>query len=191
MTAGALLREARRNRGLSQRALAERSGAVQPTISALERGRHDPGVATLERFLGASGARLAVLPTRVRPVADAADAIRGLIAEHQVDDAFRELIQIADDLAAENGAVRVALAVTPPAPVGDRRFDAFLAAVVEHRLSEQDLVLPEWTAEPQRACEEPWFVSELPAYVARARHESPPAFARRGVFLVVDELSSV
>ena len=191
MTAGTLLREARRNRGLSQRALAERSGAVQPTIAALESGRHDPGVATLERFVAASGARLAVLPTRVRPVADAADAIRRLVAEDQLDEAFRELIQVADDLGAENGAIRVALAVTPPQAVGDRRFDAFLAAVVEHRLSEQDLVLPEWTAEPNRVCDEPWFLSDLPAYIARAQRESPPAFARRGVFLIPDELASV
>ena len=191
MTAGALLREARLNHGLSQRTLTARSGAVQPTIAALESGRHDPGVATLERFLAASGARLGVLPTRVRPVADAADAIRRLVAEHQLDEGFRELIQVADDLAAEDGAVRVALAVTPPQPVGDRRFDAFLAAVVEHRLEEEDLVLPEWTAEPQRVCEEPWFVSDLPEYVDRARRESPPAFARRGVFLVPDELASV
>lgn len=191
MTAGTLLREARCNRGLSQRAVAERSGAVQPTIAALESGRHDPGVATLERYLAAAGARLAILPTRIRPVADAADAIRRLVADRQFDDAFRELIQVADDLAAESGAVRVALAVTPPPAVGDRRFDAFLAAVVEHRLSEQDLVLPEWTAEPQRVCDEPWYVSDLPVYIARARHESPTAFARRGVFLIPDELASV
>lgn len=191
MTAGTLLREARLNRGLSQRALATRSGAVQPTVAALESGRHDPGVATLERFLTASGARLAVLPTRIRPVADAADVIQRLVADHQLDEAFRELIQVADDLAAEDGAVRVALAVTPPQGIGDHRFDAFLAAVVEHRLSEQDLVLPEWTTEPHRVSEEPWFVSDLPEYIARARRESPPAFARRGVFLIPDELASV
>lgn len=44
---GELLREARERRGISQRALARRSGIAQPAISRIERGEESP---SFERF---------------------------------------------------------------------------------------------------------------------------------------------
>ncbi len=44
---GDILREARRTRGVSQRALARRSGIAQPAISRIERGAESP---SFERF---------------------------------------------------------------------------------------------------------------------------------------------
>jgi transcriptional regulator with XRE-family HTH domain len=58
MTAGALLRDARRGAGLSQAALASRLGTTQSAIARLERDAVSPRVDTLERALRACGRRL-------------------------------------------------------------------------------------------------------------------------------------
>lgn len=53
-----LIRAARRKAGITQRALAGRSGVPQPTIAAIEVGRQDPRFATLDRLLRACGYEL-------------------------------------------------------------------------------------------------------------------------------------
>src|SRR5262245_17792302 len=58
MTPAQLLVTARRRRGLTQAALAQRAGTSQPVISAYEHGRRDPTTATLRRLIGAAGERL-------------------------------------------------------------------------------------------------------------------------------------
>lgn len=58
MTAGALLREARRGAGLGQRELARRAGIPQPTLSRIERGLASPRFETLDRLLRECGLEL-------------------------------------------------------------------------------------------------------------------------------------
>jgi uncharacterized protein len=55
MEAAAILREARRESGLSQTALAARTGTSQATISAYETGAKEPSLSTLARLLAATG----------------------------------------------------------------------------------------------------------------------------------------
>ncbi len=56
--AAALLCTARRRAGLSQRALAESAGTSQSAVAAIESGRKQPTVATLDRLLRAAGTEL-------------------------------------------------------------------------------------------------------------------------------------
>lgn len=58
MDAAALLYTARRRAGLTQRALAEAADTSQPAVAAIESGRKQPTVATLERLLRAAGTEL-------------------------------------------------------------------------------------------------------------------------------------
>ena len=58
MTAPQMLRYARARAGLSQRALAERSGLAQPAIARIESGRSTPRFDSLERLLSACGFRV-------------------------------------------------------------------------------------------------------------------------------------
>jgi transcriptional regulator with XRE-family HTH domain len=58
MDAAALLRIARNRAGLSQRALASAAGTSQPAVAAIESGRKQPTVATLDRLLRATGTEL-------------------------------------------------------------------------------------------------------------------------------------
>lgn len=47
---GANLREARKQRGMSQEAVAERSGVHATEVSRIEAGKRDPRVSTVERL---------------------------------------------------------------------------------------------------------------------------------------------
>lgn len=55
-----MLRTARSGAGLTQAALAARTGTSQATISAYENGTKQPSVATFSRLLAATGTRLVV-----------------------------------------------------------------------------------------------------------------------------------
>jgi transcriptional regulator with XRE-family HTH domain len=55
MKAGSILREARREAGLSQRELARRAGVAQPVLSRIERGHASPRFETLDRLLRECG----------------------------------------------------------------------------------------------------------------------------------------
>jgi transcriptional regulator with XRE-family HTH domain len=60
--AARMLRHARRSAGLTQRALASKTGIPQETIARIEVGRSDPRVETLDRLLEGCGYGLEHLP---------------------------------------------------------------------------------------------------------------------------------
>ncbi len=57
-----VLASVREDVGLSQAELARRAGTSRPTLSAYERGRISPTLATFERILAAAGYRLSTKP---------------------------------------------------------------------------------------------------------------------------------
>ena len=58
VTAGALLRQARKRAGLSQAELASRAGVTQSVISAYESGHRQPSIPALARLIEAAGSEL-------------------------------------------------------------------------------------------------------------------------------------
>ncbi len=60
MDFGSLLREARRERGLDQAALARRAGTTQTYVSRIERGDVSPSANTMRRLMHAMGRDLAL-----------------------------------------------------------------------------------------------------------------------------------
>ncbi|MEQ1700557.1 MAG: Cro/Cl family transcriptional regulator [Ilumatobacteraceae bacterium] len=183
--ASTLVWQARSGARLSQSRLAVLSTIQQPNISRAEKGNHDLSVDTLDRLVRAAGWRLAVLPTRSDTVGAAASAAAAAVHAGRPE-AFlvRVVLQLADHLAHEHGAERVALTVSPPAPTGDARIDAFIAGVAEHRLNEENLPHPRWLAAAARLVT-PW----TPAGV---KPERPvPALEQRGVLVDESDLVSV
>ena len=191
MSASSLLRTARHSRGVSQRALALAAHVSQPGIAAVESGAHDTTLDRLELLLVPLGQRVSLLPTRSRPVWQVAVDLRAALDSGDDKRAWREIIQCSDDLARETYATRVALAVTQPLPVGDARYDALLAAVTDYHLSRDRLPRPLWLDLPDYRLAEPWDVEAVPSLRDQARHDTPPAIARHGVFLAAVELESV
>lgn len=188
--ASALAHQARTGAHLTQGELARLAAVHQPAVARAESGHTGLTVSSLDRLVRAAGWRLTVVPTRATTAADTAEVIANLIGTASVDGPFRAIIQLADDLAAEHGAERVALTVTPPQPTGDIRFDALLAGVVETRLDEQRLPHPRWLATAQ-CLSSRWFVDDSSVGDAATVAATPPALAKRGVIIDADELMSL
>jgi transcriptional regulator with XRE-family HTH domain len=188
MTAATLLRQVRRARGFSQRELARVAKTSQPAIADIERSAHDPGFSGFNRLIVATGHSLTCLPTTAWTVARWADEIyRECRKPHpRESDVFRMLIGASDGLRVAEPSLRVALCVAEPAPCGDQRFDAALAAVVDHHLSSDGLPIPPWVNGSSRFLRELWRAT--PDVEAE---ELLPAFSSRGILLAQSELTNV
>ena len=188
--AARLLRHARHSASLSQSALAAKVGFRQSNVSRLESEGRDVNVDTLDRLLRAVGFRLAALPTQSAAVAEAADSTARFLAADNEDGAYRAVIQLADDLAREHGAERVALTVAPPPPTGDERFDAFIAGVVDFRLAAEHLPRPKWLTDGPRLASS-WFVDRWSIGNSAVIEATPPQLRTRGIIIDAAELASV
>ena len=191
MTASALLRAARSNRGISQRALAHAAGIHQPRIAALESATEDATVDRLAKLLRALGTQLTLVPSNLRAVWAAADDVRRALAEHDERSAWREIIQLNDDLRAADAATCVTLAVTPPALTGHAHFDALLAAITDAALTDRRLSRPAWLDDERWRLTESWDVEDVPALQQAARRSTPKAIRRHGIYLDRAVLESV
>jgi transcriptional regulator with XRE-family HTH domain len=191
MSASGILRSTRTSKGLSQRALAEVARVRQPGVAAVEAGSEDATVSRLEHLLNELGSRLTVLPSRRRPVWAAGEAVRLALVADNERSAWREVIQLNDDLRNVDRATCVALAIAPPGRTGDSRFDALIAAVTDSALVDARLPRPAWLNEDAWNLNEPWDVEEIPSLQQAARDATPPAIRRHGVFLDRAVLGSV
>jgi transcriptional regulator with XRE-family HTH domain len=188
--AGALVRQARGISGLTQRGLAQRAHDHQPNVAAIESGERDAFLGTVDRLVSAAGGHLCVLPTTASTVAEVAEEIRRLLDTGNERHAFRTWLGLHDDLLGSEPATRVALCVTPPPPVKDDRYDALLAAVVEHDLEKDGLPVPGWATDERRHGHG-WFVDDIPALSGAIQAATPAAFVRHGIWLDARELDSV
>ncbi|HVA06282.1 MAG TPA: helix-turn-helix transcriptional regulator [Acidimicrobiales bacterium] len=188
MEIATLIRDARREAGLTQAELAHRSGTSQPTLATYEAGRALPRFDTLERLAKCSGHELVLsLRPQVRrgavPIAHVATQIRSILDEDGVSGAWRRLLDFVDDFRGSSTAGQRSLVTEDPPCCGDDRLDAAIAGVVDLLCNEAHLVPPVWTEDPSRFSEPWWFVSGLPGFEAMALRDTPVALARHGVFV--------
>jgi hypothetical protein len=155
--------------------VAARAGRRQPQIADVERGKHDVTVDVLTELLAATGHRLVAVPSTRTSAADTAAAVRRALGSGEQERAFREALQLSDDLAASEPAVRAALCAAAPELTGDARYDALIAGLVEFHLP--------------RASR--WYVDDTPELAELNLNETPPALLRHGVVLAASELASV
>jgi hypothetical protein len=160
-------------------------------VAAVESGSEDATVSRLEHLLRELGSQLTVLPTRRRPVWAAGEVVRHELDKGKHRSAWREVIQLNDDLRGVDRATCVALAIAPPGPTGDVRFDALIAAVTDHALVNARLPRPLGLDDPAWTLKEPWDVEEIPALQAAARKATPAAIRRHGIYLDRAVLASV
>ena len=191
MTAAAeIVRTGRESAGFSQNELARRARVPQSSISRIEAGERSPSIELIDRLLAPAHHHVSVLPTRTPTVAETAATIRRLLDEDHDAYVFRALIQVANDLTGAEPALRVALAVTPPAPTGHRGADAFLAAIVDYRLTGEGLPCPTWVDDSHRAVRPDWVASGLVDLAELSREGTPEPFLRRGVLIHEADLVS-
>jgi hypothetical protein len=75
-----------------------------------------------------------------------------------------------------------------PPTVGDKRWDALLAALAEHLAAKHDLAPPGWTE--LRVLRQPWFPADLRVQRADALVHAPAAFRKHGVYLAAADLEA-
>jgi transcriptional regulator with XRE-family HTH domain len=92
MDAGAAIRRARTDAGLTQAELASRSGTSQATLSAYEHGHKVPSAATLGRILAAAGFRLVAEP------ASRAVTSPGRARLEELGDTLAQVLELAAEL---------------------------------------------------------------------------------------------
>lgn len=188
MTAGSILRSARLAAGVTQAELAASSHQHQPAISRIER-EGGASFNKLEHLLGAIGYRIIAVPLTRPTVADYAAELRAHIAAHKPT--TRVLAEAANALVDADPAELPLLVATPPAPTGDPRTDAYLAALVDYVCGD---TAPRWTDEPVRTVTEPWVLNPFPEDAVLdeiIRANTPLAFARHGVYVDAADLASV
>jgi transcriptional regulator with XRE-family HTH domain len=200
--ASAILRQLRRDSGLTQRDLAAKAGVPQSTIAEVEAGQREPSLTLLSRIAESSGRsiaiRLAPLP-RHSAVATAntikdrlyGEAGEGLSLDVREDGALRAVIDLKDALRRSNHEGFDALTGQAPGLVGDPRWDAFLAAIVEDEAARKAISPPRWTNDPKRFNRPFWYLSKNPRFHTWEIANSPGALIRHGVFAAEEELESV
>ena len=186
--AGDLLESSRLAAGWSRRALAADAGVSAPGLSEIAHGKQDATISRLDGLVRHLGYQLTALPSRRLTAARAGEVVRARLSESDCENALRAVWQLAADIGDGDPALRVALCVAPPAPTGDDRFDALLAAVVHHLLGAARLPVPAWVSDPSRVLEAPWDVEPVTALHQRARRLTPPRIAKHGIFLDPSEL---
>lgn len=191
MSAATILRTARLNKGLSQRALAKECHVSQPAIARVESAVEQATLERLESWLRPLGSRITLVPFRTPTVYEVAEVIREDLNEGQLRHAFRAIIQLNDNFDAVDPATQVAIAITPPVPTGDARFDALIAGLVEYKLDRTHLPKPTWLSDIRFFLDTPWDVEELPQLQAEARALTPEQFVHHGVFIDPINFASV
>ncbi len=106
-------------------------------------------------------------------------------------EALRWVTQFIVDFERAPAEALLTMVADEPAPTGDCRWDALLAATAEHLCYHQGVAVPAWSMAPIRFLETWWFVSPYRSVHASAMVGTPAAFANRGVFLHASSLTSV
>lgn len=192
MKSSAVVTEARRRAGLTQQALAVRAGTTQSTIAAYEAGAKEPSAKTMTRIANAAGFEVSwALAPRSSLTARTVNEVADLLAERGQKEAFRLVAELASRLDRLSAQEFIEVTRADPGSIGERKWDALLAGVVERAAHRHGVRVPSWTATPDRFLDVWWFLSPYKTLHASAMVETPPELANRGVFLHESSLSRI
>ena len=193
MKAAELVKRVRNDAGLSLRSMARAAGVATSTIHRIEQGRMEPTVETLERIAQAAGARL-----RLEPVTDSsasaaglARAIRADLDAGELHQPVRRAAEFAHRFRAADPAMRHRMITAEPRPIGDERWDALVAGLVEWLAVQTGTRVPEWSIDPSRFLDHGWWITSMESMRAWEYAGTPVSLQRRGVYIHRDSLTNV
>lgn len=186
-----VLEVARRSKGISQTRLASLSHGYQSNISQIENAETDPGIATVNRYLKAIDFSLVPLPTRTPTVAEFALKIASALDEGSQENAFRIFLELNDRLRKAKPEICLALSITPAPYVGDEKFDALIASLVEYHLRKRRLPIVDWVKDSKRSLTSKWLVDPYAPSPEGVENRTPKSFLKRNVLLSESELVSI
>jgi transcriptional regulator with XRE-family HTH domain len=191
--AARVVREIRTDAGLSLRALADAAGVATSTVHRIEAGRLHPTVDTFGRIAEAAGVRLVVEPV-VDPAASVVGLARSIRSDLAVGDdswAVRKAAELARRFSGADASARRRMLAAEPPTTGDRRWDAFVAALAEWLAVRFDAPVPAWSREPGRYLQRGWWVTPMASMRAWEYAGAPASFQSHGVYLHRDSLTNV
>lgn len=168
-----LIRNAREQRGLSQRALAERAGVEQSTIARIELGDSDPAYSTVIRLLDAAGFRLLEPQPSIPTLTEAATG---------GDELDWTMLRSVTDLAERDPSAVGLLVGGEPSTETSPTARTILAAVAAFLAEQAGAPTPAW-ARHTPALPEPWHPDGTPRMIRQTIAETPPAVARYNVWI--------
>nr|WP_228507989.1 helix-turn-helix transcriptional regulator [Herbiconiux sp. VKM Ac-1786] len=186
------MKQARIDAGLSLSEAAIRSGVQRSNIAAIENGRRDPTSSTIEKIASAALVRFVAVKSDGRStVAEAAAAMADALHDDSVGRAYRMLVQVADDLTVADPAVRFVLAAERPVSVTPE-WNAALAGVVEWRLNQARLPVPDWVTHERGDSTWAWTPALSPAsgHIPADATRVPRPLRDRGILIEADEFAS-
>ena len=186
-----VLEVARRSKGVSQTRLASLSNGYQSNISQIENGETDPGITTVNRYLKAIDFSLVPLPTRTPIVAEFALKIASALEEGSQETAFRIFLELNDRLKEAKREICLVLSITPAPFVGDEKFDALIAGLVEYHLRKRRLPVVDWVKDSKRSLKSKWLVDSYAPSQERVEKRTPKSFLKRNILLSESELVSI
>jgi transcriptional regulator with XRE-family HTH domain len=181
--AATLVREARRDAGLSLRALAERADVSFTTVFRIEHGEVDPTTGTLRKLLGALGQELELGRSALAQgpeLAELADAWSSDRAGQDQPD-WTRLRAFLDHLGRHPEQSARAVRSRPPAS-GSAFFDNLLAGIAEKVSDDAGTPRPAWTKKipPLAVTWEGFGTARMRATAAAA---TPPQLAARNILV--------
>lgn len=184
-----MLKEIRGNRGVSQRALAAKSGLSFGCVQRLEKDEHNWRIGSLRRVaraLNLPSGGLDFVVTRYLNVAP--DSVEDVAMRMHGDgfDSWKiHLFNFVDRFRVEpdGGLIR-----RPPVLDLDPRLRALIASTVESLCAEMGRCAPDWCRGISRL-DTPWFVSGVENLKAMALVESPASFRKRNIYVLGNFLS--
>lgn len=193
-----ILRSLRWSKGLTQRDLARLARVPQPTIAAIESGQREPSISLLSSIVESTGLslRVTVSSLALLSAVNAARSLRDVLhvdgrSRAREDSALRICISFRDGLRSSDAHTLGELVSDPPNLVGQPRWDAFVAAIVEEECARRGVPTPRWVNDHARFVKPFWHLSDIPALRLWEFETAPAAFVRHGVLVAADELASV
>jgi transcriptional regulator with XRE-family HTH domain len=183
---GHATRNAREAAGLSIRALGKRAGFAASTISRIESGQVDPGVATVQTILHASGytLRLEIVRSASFALSSLANAWRHEGGRDIID--WTRIRLFLDYLAVHPDVLPDAINQKPKHS-GSLLLDALLASIAEKVADDAHQTRPRWTSLVSPLSRPTFFVPTSPTTRKRITESTPVQFLSRGV--MIDEQS--
>ena len=179
---GEMIRQERRDAGLSTRELARLAGLSYPTISRIENGHEQPRWDTLDKLAAALGKSVSpVFVQRLVPkLGDLADKWSWDRDGHAEPD-WTSWRGFADELSLHPEFVGVAIA-GPILPSGSPLIDNLLAAMAEKLADSAGIGRPDWTRRvaPLRVG---WTAPGTPRMQAKHAANTPEQFSARNITL--------
>jgi hypothetical protein len=102
--------------------------------------------------------------------------------------AWRLAVEVLDDESLGSAAETALVIADAPPRTGASWVDALMAALAEHLALRRQIAVPGWTEDSTRIARPWWFVADTPAWIPTSLRESPPSFARRGIFVTAGAL---